>query len=123
MNRPALFRLNFATSVDRIAEHVEHATESSLTDGNADRSPGIEHVHAANHSVRGTECDAANSSAAEVLLHFTGYLDLETLYFGLNLHGVVNTGKMGVGKFCVKRRSDDLRDMANVCGGRHIYGL
>ena len=36
---------------------------------------GVEHVHAADHAVGRAEGDAADASAAQVLLHFAGDLD------------------------------------------------
>ena len=123
MDGPAFITRNFAPSVNRIAQHVKDAAQSPLADGNTHGSTRVKHVHPAHHTVGGTQSDAADTPSTEVLLDFSGHLDFETLDVGLNLHRIVNCRKMGVGKFCVKRRSDDLCDMANVITGRHICSL
>ena len=120
VNRPALFGVDRAAAVDRLAEQVEHAAERLLADRHRHRAAGVDALQAADQAVGAAEGDAADAAAAEVLLHFAGEVDLHALVLGVDLHGVVDRRQLVFGELDVERRADDLGDVADVlgsCGG------
>ncbi len=72
MDRPALFRLDVARVVDRLAEQVEDAAERVLAHGHRDRPARVDHVVAALKAVGGVHRDGADAVVAEVLLNLEG---------------------------------------------------
>ncbi len=65
-----LRRLHGRKAVDRLAEHVEHATQCLLPHGNGDRALRVLHRHPALQSVRRTHGHRADRATAQVLLDF-----------------------------------------------------
>ncbi len=110
-------------SIDRIAEQIEDPAQRFQADGHVHRLAGIDDVHAAIEPLGGPERDGAHAIAAEVLLHFAGDLELDALVFLLDLEGVIDFGKMPLLELGVKRRADDLHDLAGFLavgyGGNH----
>src|SRR5262249_18423455 len=93
-----------------------------LADRNGDGATGVEAVLAAHQAVGAAQRDAADAAAAEVLLHFTGEIDLHALVVGDDFHGVVDLRQLVLGVFDVERRADDLGDAADILGGgRHEW--
>ena len=52
------------------AQQIEHAAQRRVADGNGHRSPRIDALLTAHHAVRAAQRNAANATAAQVLLHF-----------------------------------------------------
>ena len=102
--------------VDRLAEHVHHATESGTADGNLDRVAGIHGFHATNHALGGLHGDSADAAFAEMLLHFD--CDVErfgnVVAFTGDANRVEDRGQVALFKLDVEHRSDDLDDAADA---------
>ena len=116
VNRPALFESDGPAAVDRIAQQVEHAAQRSLADGDRNGRAGVGHVHAADHAVGRAERDAAHAAAPQMLLHLAGEPELHAFDGRVDRYGIVDFGKPVFGKLDVKRRADDLRDLADRRG-------
>ena len=114
MDRPVVVGRDRAAVVDRLADQVEHAAERGLADRHGDRLAGVDALLAADQTVGAAQGDAADATAAEVLLHFAGQVDLDALLLGVDLHGVVDRRQVAFGELDVERRTDDLRDVADV---------
>jgi hypothetical protein len=56
-----------------------------LPTGTDTGAPVSTHFHPADHAVGRSEGDAADATAAEVLLHFAGEVDLHALHFALTV--------------------------------------
>ena len=67
MNWVPLFGFHRTHMVDRLAEHIEHASKRLLADGHRDRSSSTLGLHATNETVGWLQRDGANASAAKVL--------------------------------------------------------
>ena len=65
--------------VDRLAEHVEHASERPGADRHRNRRTGIERVHAALQAVGRLHRHRAHAALAEMLLHFADDVDASRL--------------------------------------------
>jgi hypothetical protein len=79
VNRPLLFGLDLTAAVDRSSPSTLNTRPRvSLPTGTASGAPVFDHFHAADHSVGRSESDATDATAAEVLLHFAGDVDVES---------------------------------------------
>ena len=97
-------------AVDRLAEQVEHAAERLHADGHLTGLPVSIGVGAAHEAVGRAEGDAADATAAEVLLDLADEIDPRALGLGLDGDRVVNLGQMSAVELDVERRPDDLDD-------------
>ena len=126
VDRPILVGIDRAAAVDRFARDVEHAAERGFADGNLYRFAGVDAVLAADEAVGAAERDATDATAAQVLLHFAGEVDLHAFVIGDDLHGVVDRRQACFFVFDVEGRADDLRDASDVvgcfcsCGGHEV---
>src|SRR5262245_23894099 len=106
--------------VDRLAEHIEHASERFLTDGHRDRLAEIDHAHAALHAVSGLHGDRADAVLAKVLLDFGDDVDLARLFAArLDLERVVNLWQVSGLELDVEHRSDHLNDFSDFLVHKH----
>ena len=123
VNRPFVFELDGTATIDGIAGQIEDAAESSLADGDGERSTGIGDFHTADHAVGAGECDTANATAAEVLLDFTSQLNTNPFDLLIDMDGIVDGGEVIFREFGIEDRADDLCDFSNIrrgCGGGHV---
>src|SRR5206468_3858817 len=79
VNWPVVLRLDWPPAVDRLAEQIEHAAQSRLTDWDGDWTAGVEHVLPAHEAVGAPQGDAPHAAAAQMLLHLAGEIDLHAL--------------------------------------------
>ena len=127
---PMVLGLDGAAAVDGLAHQVEDAAERGLAHRHLDRSTGVDAVHAADHAVGVSQGDAADATAAEVLLHFAGEVQVDAFFPGRHLHGVVDRRHVTFRELGVEGGADDLGDLADVdvrfrggSGGGHGYSL
>ena len=73
VDRPALAGRGFL-AVDGIADHVPHAAERLVADGNRDRLARVDDLRAAREAVGGVHRDRADAVVAEMLLHLRDQL-------------------------------------------------
>src|SRR5262249_27376562 len=110
MNRIARLAGERTELVNRLAEHVHHATECWTAHRNLDWHALIDGFHAADQAFCRLHGDGADAPFTQVLLYFSGYVDrlgrLEAV--AGNLDGVVNRGKMTALELQVEHRPDDL---------------
>ena len=116
MDRPALLGIDGTAIVDRLANQVEHPTQRGLSDRDLHGVAGIDAFLTANHTVGTPQSDAADASAAQVLLYFADEVYLHALLLRLDADGVVNRRRVVLRELDVKRRADDLRDVADILG-------
>ena len=121
MDGPVIVGLHITALIDRLAEHVEYATQNVFADRHRNRLASIDTLEATTQTIGATQSNTAHAIAAEMLLDLTGQVNVDTFFGRLDLYRVINRGQMAVGKFCVKRRADNLRDSAHIgcCGSRH----
>ena len=114
MDRPIIIRLNRTTLIDRLTQNVEDASQCSDANWDRHRLAQVDAIQATHESVRTTECNASNTTATEVLLHFGCQVDLNALLFAFNFDCVVNRGQIAFRKLCVKRRANNLTNSSYV---------
>ena len=114
MDGPVIVGLDRPESVDRLADEIENPSQRGLAHRHVHRRAGIDALHAADHAVGVAQGHAADPAAAEVLLHFAGQIELDSLLIALDLDGVVNRRQLIFGKLDVESRADDLADAAYV---------
>ena len=104
--------------VDRLAEHVHHATERGRADGHRDRRARIDRLHAAAHAVGRLHRDGADAVLTEMLLDLHDDVDLVTAVacFGPDPHGTVDGRQVPALEFQIDDRADDLDDLADLLG-------
>ena len=103
--------------VDRLAEHVEDASERRGADRHRDRGARVDRIHAAHDAVGGAHRDGAHLVAADVLLHFDDDADVGArVGRSADLEGVVDLGEVLGLEFHVEDGADDLDDLTNVRG-------
>src|SRR5579871_6190892 len=127
MDRAKLGGVDRPATVDWIAEKIEDSAERFLADRNGHRLTGIDHFHPTNQTVRRPQCDAANTIAAELLLHFAGQMYGDAFVIGVDSQGVVNLRQMALRELGVEGRANDLHDLADMLaiaevlsGGNHV---
>ena len=131
VNWVALLMRNVAEIVDRIADHVHDATQSSLTHRHADRPTRVSRFHSADHSVCWQHRNGAHAAFAEVLLDFRDNVDsiryFETI--GGNPQRLVDRRQVAFPNFNVDHRADNLHYFSDVSvrtisvGRSHIYSI
>ncbi len=116
VNRHSLFVLDRAELIDRLADHVHHATQCAAADGNRNRSALIDGLHAAHHAVGGLHGDTAHATFSQVLLHFENDADRTGHGEAVahNLHGLIDGRQLALGELYVDRGARDLDYMSYV---------
>jgi hypothetical protein len=112
---------NIWSSVDWLAEHVQHAPERRGPHRHRDRRPGVGGFHPAAHAVGRLHRDRAHAVLAEVLLDLAHHV--EDVAAGTacgHSDGVVNRRKVSALELDVDDRSDDLDDFAGFLAGWHL---
>src|SRR5439155_15482483 len=72
MNREIRLGVDGTELVNRLAEHVHHATEGGAADRNLDRIAGVHGFHTTNHTLGRLHRDRAYAAFSEMLLDFDG---------------------------------------------------
>ena len=102
-----------AAIVDRIAGHIEKATEHALAHGHADRPAGVGHAHTALETLGRRHGDGAHPIFSKMLLHFEGELGWVTADFVLDFEGVVDLREFfDLREFHVHDGTDDLNNVS-----------
>ena len=114
MDRSILDRLDRTFSIDRFPEQIKDSTQRSFANGNRDRRPEVDALHASRQTVRASQRDATNPAPRQVLLNLARETNFNVAKLVFYSHSVVDGGQATVGKLGVERRSDDLRYSANV---------
>ena len=116
MNREIRLGVDGTELVNRLAEHVHHATEGGAADRNLDRIAGVHGFHTTNHTLGRLHRDRAYAAFSEMLLDFDG--DVERLgnvvAFTGDANRVEDRGQVALFKLDVEHRSDDLHDAADA---------
>ena len=115
MNRTHLCCFYFATTIDRFAKHVEDATKCCFANGNRNRSTRVDAIRTATQTFGRTKSNAANTSAAKVLIDFTGQRSFFAARFDFDFYRVVNRGQAIWFELGVECRSDYLGDATCIC--------
>src|SRR5688572_1496708 len=77
MDRPVLRRIHGPIGeIDRLAEHIEHASKRRVADGNRNGGPSVDGSHSTLQTVGRLHRDRANTPLTEVLLHLADDVDL-----------------------------------------------
>jgi hypothetical protein len=118
VDRQGLRAVDRALAVDRVAEHVEHATEGDLADRDGDRLAGIEGIDPASEAVGRGHRHRPDPVVAEMLLDLA---DEVVLSLALDRDGVVDRRQAAGREFDVDDGTGDLDDLAGRgrCGARH----
>ena len=124
MNRTEFLRFDRTALVYRFSQQVEDASQSFFSNRDRDRSAGVDAFHTALETVGCTEGNAANATAAKVLLNFAGQVDFNAAFVRIDFNGVVNRRQFIFREFYVKRRPDYLRYETNIfCGHIKVIGV
>ena len=70
VDRPARRRFHGLVGIDRLAQHVEDASERAFADGNRDRAAGRGDGRAAHETVGRSHRETAHLVVAQIVLHF-----------------------------------------------------
>ena len=98
--------------VDRLAKHVEHASEALGADRHHDRMARVLRLHAAREAVRRAHGDAACDAVAEMLHDLDDEVDLDVLADrSLDGDGVEDGRQLARREFNIYDRSDDLYNL------------
>src|SRR5271155_937185 len=105
-----------AKLVDRLSDHVEHATKRLVSHGNGNRAALIDGIHASHHAFGGLHGDAAHAAFAQMLLHFKNHVNWVRHREAVahNAQRLVNRRYLCFFKLNVHRRSGDFNDPANI---------
>ena len=100
VNRGSLICIDRTHVVDRLAEHVQHAPQRLLADGDSNRLAQIVCLHAAHQPVGRLQRDGAHAAFANVLRHFGRDIDLirHIVAFARDVDRVVDLGHVALGK-------------------------
>ena len=115
---------DFAQTVHRLAQHVDHAPQGGFAHRHGDGAAGVVGFHAAHDAFGGLHGHAADAVFAQVLLHFDDDVDfprhLEA--FAGDADGVVDGGQILLLELHVHHRADDLHHLAHVLvlAGVHV---
>ncbi len=109
----ALVGLDRALVVDRLAEHVEDASQRRRADGHADRRAGVDRLGAAGQAVRRGHRHCAHPVVAEMLLDLAD----ERITLALNLDGVEDGGHVAGAELDVDDGAGDGDDPAGGGSG------
>ena len=113
VNGPGDTAIDLFQVVERLSEAVKQAAERRVSDGNGHRPAGVDHIHAADESLGGTQGKTTRPAIAHVLLHLEH--QLVAGYFGFE--GVVDGGHVIRRELDVHDRTDNLGD-PSVC---HVF--
>jgi hypothetical protein len=75
VNRITLGVFDGAEIIYWLADHIEHAAQSSFADRHRNRTAGIDGLHAAHHAVCWQHRNCADATFTQVLLHFGDQVD------------------------------------------------
>src|SRR5262249_20232408 len=96
---------------------VEYAAEGLLADRRGNRAAGVDRFHAAHQPIRRAEGHTAHAIAAQMLLHLTDEMNGDALVIGVDSEGIVDLRQVPFFELRVKRRADDLYDLADLLLG------
>jgi hypothetical protein len=118
VNRITGCGLDFAPTVDRDAEDVEHTAERGFADRDGDRAPGGASGHPSLQAVGGVHRHRAHLAIAQVALHFEHQ---RRLVRPVQLDGIVDLRQFPQREFAVDDPAQDLHDFP--CCVRHQLDL
>ena len=99
---------DLATLVDRLADHVQDATQGGRADRNRNRAAGIVDGLTADETVGGVHRDGAHGTLTQML----GDFENQRLAVVLGVQGVQNRGQLGF-ELDVDDRARDLGNLAD----------
>src|ERR671914_2207761 len=107
--------LDLTLLVDRVAEHVQEASEDLVADGYRDRLPSVPGLQAAAHAVRRAHRDRTDHVVADDLLDLQRYLvGLALLGLELDFEGVEDLGDLLLVKADVHHDALDLDNLPDA---------
>ncbi len=116
VNRHSLLVLDRTKLVDRLADHVHHASQRAAAHGHGDRSALVDGLHAAHHAFGGFHRDTAHAAFAQVLLDLENHVDGAGHGEAVTHHShrLIDRRQLAFGELHVHRRPGNLNYMSYV---------
>ena len=116
-----LFSVNRAQFVNGATDDVQDTANGGLANGNHDRVPGVDRVHAADKAFSGVHGDGTNDVVAQVLRNLTDEAGSIAIVRVGYLQGGEDTRQVAVAELYVHNGADNLNDFTDVFA--HVWLL